>query len=59
VWICLSRRRTLHPPIYRFLEMRQELGARNIFHPIARLLNPARAASQVIGCPILSTLKDC
>jgi anthranilate phosphoribosyltransferase len=38
-----------HPPVYRFLEMRQELGVRNVFHPIARLLNPARAASQVIG----------
>jgi anthranilate phosphoribosyltransferase len=38
-----------HPPIYRFLEMRQELGVRNVFHPIARLLNPARAASQVVG----------
>jgi anthranilate phosphoribosyltransferase len=38
-----------HPPIYRFLEMRQELGAQNVFHPIARLLNPARAASQVVG----------
>lgn len=38
-----------HPPIYRFLEMRQELGVRNLFHPIARLLNPARAASQVVG----------
>jgi anthranilate phosphoribosyltransferase len=38
-----------HPPVYRFLEMRQELGVRNVFHPIARLLNPARAAAQVIG----------
>ena len=38
-----------HPPVYRFLEMRQELGARNVFHPIARLLNPARALSQVVG----------
>src|SRR4249920_414194 len=38
-----------HPPIYRFVEMRQELGTRNVFHPIARLLNPARAASQVVG----------
>lgn len=38
-----------HPPLYRFLEMRQELGVRNVFHPIARLLNPARATSQVIG----------
>ncbi len=38
-----------HPPLYRFLEMRQELGVRSVFHPIARLLNPARAASQVVG----------
>ncbi len=38
-----------HPPLYRYLEMRQELGVRNVFHPIARLLNPARAASQVVG----------
>jgi anthranilate phosphoribosyltransferase len=29
--------------------MRQELGVRNVFHPVARLLNPARATSQVIG----------
>jgi len=38
-----------HPPVYRFLEMRQELGVRNFFHPVARMLNPARATSQVIG----------
>ncbi len=38
-----------HPPLYRFLEMRQELGVRNVFHPVARLLNPARATSQVVG----------
>jgi anthranilate phosphoribosyltransferase len=38
-----------HPPLYRFLDMRQELGVRNVFHPIARLLNPARATSQVVG----------
>ncbi len=38
-----------HPPVSRFLEMRQELGVRNFFHPVARMLNPARAASQVIG----------
>lgn len=38
-----------HPPVYRFLEMRQELGVRNVFHPIARLLNPARATAQVVG----------
>ena len=38
-----------HPPLYRFLDMRQELGVRNVFHPIARLLNPARALSQLVG----------
>jgi anthranilate phosphoribosyltransferase len=38
-----------HPPVYRFLEMRQELGVRNVFHPVARLLNPARATAQVVG----------
>ncbi len=38
-----------HPPLYRFLEMRQEIGVRNLFHPIARLLNPSRAAAQVVG----------
>ena len=38
-----------HPPVYRFLEMRQELGVRNVFHPIARLLNPARTSSQIVG----------
>lgn len=38
-----------HPPLYRFLEMRQELGVRNVFHPIARLLNPARAPVQIVG----------
>lgn len=38
-----------HPPVYRFLEMRRELGVRNFFHPVARLLNPARATSQVVG----------
>jgi anthranilate phosphoribosyltransferase len=38
-----------HPPIYRFLDMRQELGVRNVFHPVARLLNPARASAQVVG----------
>jgi anthranilate phosphoribosyltransferase len=38
-----------HPPVSRLLELRQELGLRNLFHPVARMLNPARAASQVIG----------
>lgn len=38
-----------HPPVSRLLELRQELGMRNLFHPVARILNPARAASQVVG----------
>jgi anthranilate phosphoribosyltransferase len=38
-----------HPPIARFLDLRQQLGVRTSFHPVARLLNPARAGSQVIG----------
>lgn len=38
-----------HPPVSRLLELRQELGVRNLFHPVARMLNPARAASQIIG----------
>jgi anthranilate phosphoribosyltransferase len=38
-----------HPPVGRFLDLRRELGVRNFFHPVAKMLNPARAASQVIG----------
>ena len=38
-----------HPPIARFLDLRRELGVRNFFHPVAKLLNPARAPAQVIG----------
>ena len=38
-----------HPPVNRLLELRQQLGVRNLFHPVARLLSPARAESQVIG----------
>lgn len=38
-----------HPPVARLLELRQELGVRSFFHPVAKLLNPARAKSQVIG----------
>jgi anthranilate phosphoribosyltransferase len=38
-----------HPPLVRFLELREELGAQNLFHQVARLLNPTRAQSQVIG----------
>ena len=38
-----------HPPLVRFLVLRDELGAQNLFHQVARLLNPTRARSQVIG----------
>lgn len=38
-----------HPPVARFLDLRRELGVRSFFHPVAKMLNPARAASQVIG----------
>lgn len=38
-----------HPPMARYLNLRQELGVRTAFHPVARLLNPARAFAQVIG----------
>lgn len=38
-----------HPPVARFLDLRRELGVRSFFHPVAKLLNPARASSQVIG----------
>lgn len=38
-----------HPPLARLLTLREELGAQNVFHQVARLLNPARAHSQVVG----------
>src|SRR5216117_3104819 len=38
-----------HPAMYRYLELRKELGVRTFFQPVARLLNPARAASSLIG----------
>lgn len=38
-----------HPPVGRFLDLRKELGLRTVFHPVAKMLNPARAQSQVIG----------
>jgi len=38
-----------YPPLACFLELRDELGAQNLFHQVARLLNPTRARSQVIG----------
>lgn len=38
-----------HPALSRFLDLRRELGVRTLFHPVARMLNPARAASQLIG----------
>ena len=38
-----------HPPLARFLDLRRELGLRNFFHPVARMINPARARCQLIG----------
>ncbi len=38
-----------HPALARFLDLRRELGVRTLFHPVARMLNPARAGSQLIG----------
>jgi anthranilate phosphoribosyltransferase len=38
-----------HPPVYRFLEMRKELGVRSFFQPVARMLNPGRATASMIG----------
>ena len=40
---------TYHPPLARLLELRQEFGVQNLAHQVARMLNPARASSQVIG----------
>ncbi|MBI3351204.1 MAG: anthranilate phosphoribosyltransferase [Nitrospirae bacterium] len=39
----------IHPGIKRFLDLRNEIGLRSIFHTIARLLNPLEASSQIIG----------
>ena len=38
-----------HPPLAQFLQLRQELGVRSFFHPVAKMLNPARAPVQIIG----------
>ncbi len=38
-----------HPALARYLSLRQELGVQNLFHQIARMLNPGRTKAQVIG----------
>jgi len=38
-----------HPPLAKFLQLRDELGVRTLFHPVAKMLNPAHAPAQVIG----------
>lgn len=38
-----------HPPLAQYLDLRKELGVQTLFHQVARMLNPARAQSQVIG----------
>ncbi len=40
---------TYHAPLTRLLDLRQEFGLQNLAHQVARLLNPARLSSQVIG----------
>ncbi|MHB8483718.1 MAG: anthranilate phosphoribosyltransferase [Nitrospiria bacterium] len=39
----------IHPGMKRFLDLRNDIGLRSIFHTIARLLNPLGASSQIIG----------
>jgi len=38
-----------HPLVFRFLEMRKELGVRSFFQPVARMLNPGRGQTSIIG----------
>lgn len=38
-----------HAPLTKLLDLRREFGLQNLSHQIARLLNPAQLASQVIG----------
>jgi anthranilate phosphoribosyltransferase len=38
-----------HAPLTKLLDLRREFGLQNLSHQLARLLNPARLASQVIG----------
>lgn len=38
-----------HPLVFRFLELRKELGVRSFFQPVARMLNPGRARASIIG----------
>jgi anthranilate phosphoribosyltransferase len=38
-----------HPLVFRFLELRKELGVRSFFQPVSRMLNPARALASIIG----------
>ncbi|GJL54556.1 MAG: anthranilate phosphoribosyltransferase [Nitrospirales bacterium] len=40
---------TYHPPLAKLLDLRHEFGVQNLSHQVARMLNPARASSQVIG----------
>jgi anthranilate phosphoribosyltransferase len=38
-----------HPLVFRFLELRKDLGVRSFFQPVARMLNPGRAAATIVG----------
>ncbi|MFI5303322.1 MAG: anthranilate phosphoribosyltransferase [Nitrospiria bacterium] len=39
----------IHPSFKNFLDLRNEIGLRSVFHTIARFLNPLNAANQIIG----------
>ncbi|MCA9473673.1 MAG: hypothetical protein MRJ96_07220 [Nitrospirales bacterium] len=38
-----------HPPLAALLDLRHEFGVQNLAHQVARMLNPGRTSSQVIG----------
>lgn len=38
-----------HAPLAKLLDLRREFGLQNLSHQVARLLNPARLPSQIIG----------
>lgn len=39
----------MHPPVKRFLDLRNDIGLRTVFHTVARFINPLGAANQIIG----------
>jgi anthranilate phosphoribosyltransferase len=39
----------IHPTVKSFLDLRNEIGLRTVFHTIARFINPLGASKQIIG----------